>query len=112
SFQGLQHRGSHPKHQIVFYAFDVLHLDGQDLMNRRLIERRDKLPEVVGQHSRLRISQSLPGSAANVVEAGPSVVLDGVIAKRKDSIYQPGERSGDWGKLEREEREAICIGGI
>ena len=31
SFQALQHRGSHPGHQVVFYAFDLLHLDGRDL---------------------------------------------------------------------------------
>ena len=31
SFQALQHRGSHPEHQIVYYAFDLLHVDGEDL---------------------------------------------------------------------------------
>jgi len=36
SFQALQHRGSHPGHQIVFYAFDLLHLDGKDLTGERL----------------------------------------------------------------------------
>src|SRR6188474_1030634 len=37
SFQALQHRGSHPDHQIVFYAFDLLHLDGKDLTAEPLL---------------------------------------------------------------------------
>jgi ATP-dependent DNA ligase len=38
-FQALQHRGSHPGHQIVFYAFDLLHLDGTDLTAEPLLSR-------------------------------------------------------------------------
>jgi len=112
SFQALQHRGSHPQHLIVFYAFDVLHLDGQDLTNRPLIERRAHLPIILdGQHGRLRISQSLPGAPADVVQAVRSVGLEGVIAKRKDSLYQPGDRSSDWVKLKLEKQQEFVIGG-
>ena len=47
SFQALQHRGSHPGHQIVFYAFDLLHLDGKDLTAEPLLKRRARLPRVL-----------------------------------------------------------------
>lgn len=47
SFQALQHRGSHPGHQIVFYAFDLLHLDGKDLTAEPLLKRRVRLPRVL-----------------------------------------------------------------
>ena len=47
SFQALQHRGSHPGHQIVFYVFDVLHLDGTDLTSRPLLKRRARLARVL-----------------------------------------------------------------
>ena len=47
SFQALQHRGSHPGHQIVFYAFDLLHLDGKDLTGEPLLKRRALLPRVL-----------------------------------------------------------------
>lgn len=40
AFQALQHRSSHAKHQIMFYAFDVLHVDGRDLTREPLDERR------------------------------------------------------------------------
>ena len=39
SFQALQHRGTHPGHQIVFYAFDVVRLDGRDLTGEPLLKR-------------------------------------------------------------------------
>src|SRR5262249_15767562 len=48
SFQALQHRASHPKHWIVFYAFDVLYLNGRDLMGEPLVKRRGKLPGNIG----------------------------------------------------------------
>src|SRR5687767_10479500 len=47
SFHALQHRGSHPGHRIVFYAFDLLHLDGKDLTGERLLKRRARLPRVL-----------------------------------------------------------------
>ena len=67
SFQVLQHRGSHAGHTIVFYAFDLLHLDGVDLTGEPLIQRRKKLPKVIGE-SGLLLSQELPGTAAEIVK--------------------------------------------
>jgi len=92
SFQALQHRGSHRGHQIVFYAFDLLHLDGEDLTGEPLLERRAGLARVL-DGSGLLSSQELPGTVAAIVEAVRGLGLEGVIAKRKDSPYEPGERS-------------------
>jgi bifunctional non-homologous end joining protein LigD len=111
SFQALQHRGTHPKHQVVFYAFDMLHLDGQDLTGEPLTQRRGRLPEIVAQDGTVRVSQELPGTAAAIVEAVRAAGLEGVIAKRKDSPYQPGERSTDWVKLKLEREQEFVIGG-
>jgi bifunctional non-homologous end joining protein LigD len=59
SFQALQHGSSHPGHRIVFFAFDLLHLNGRDLMDEALVERRSKLSSVIadsgltkGSHAR------------------------------------------------------------
>jgi DNA ligase D-like protein (predicted ligase) len=111
SFQTLQHRGANPTHQIVFYAFDVLHVNGRDVTCEPLIQRRARLPAIVGQDATIRLSQVLPGSAADVVKAVRAAGLEGVIAKRKDSIYQPGERSADWVKLKLERQQEFVIGG-
>jgi bifunctional non-homologous end joining protein LigD len=110
SFQALQHRGSHPTHQIVFYAFDLLHLDGTDLAGQPLLKRRARLPRVL-EDSGLLLSQELPGTVAAIVEAVRGLGLEGVIAKRKDSLYEPGERSDDWLKMKLECQQEFVIGG-
>lgn len=90
SFQALQHRSSHASHTIVYYAFDVLQLEGRDLTTEVLSKRRAWLPKVVGSNATIRLSQDLPGSAADVVQAVRGIGGEGVIAKRKASTYQPG----------------------
>jgi bifunctional non-homologous end joining protein LigD len=111
SFQALQHRGAHPRHQVVFYGFDLLHLNGRDLMHEPLRARRAQLPELIGDSATLRLSRDLPGRAAAVVRALRAAGLEGVVAKRRDSIYQPGERNGDWVKLKLEQQQEFVIGG-
>ena len=110
SFQALQHRGSFPNHHIVFYAFDVLHLDGRDLTREPLHKRRAELPKLVDQFV-LRLSVELPGSSKEVVQAVRAMGLEGVIAKRKSSMYEPGERSRDWLKLKLDRQQEFVIGG-
>ena len=111
SFQALQHRSSHQKHQIVFYAFDVLYADGQDLTGEPLDVRRARLAALASTDAVLRLSQDLPGSAADIVKALRAAGIEGVIAKRRDSTYQPGERSNDWVKLKLERQQEFVIGG-
>ena len=111
SFQALQHRASHPKHLIVFYAFDVLYLNGRSLMGEPLVKRRAQLPGIVGENSIIRLSRDLPGSAAAIVQALRAAGIEGVVAKRRDSTYQPGERSSDWVKLKLEQQQELVIGG-
>ena len=101
SFQALQHRSSHQRHQIVFYAFDLLHFDGKDLTGQPLLKRRARLARAL-DGSGLLPSQELPGTAAAIVEAVRGLGLEGVVAKRKDSLYEPGERSDAWQKLKLE----------
>jgi bifunctional non-homologous end joining protein LigD len=110
SFQALQHRGSHPDHQMVFYAFDVLYLNGIDLTGEPLLKRRGRLPGLL-EESGLLLSKELPGTAAEILEAVRGLGLEGVIAKRKNSVYQVGERTDDWQKLKLERQQEFVIGG-
>jgi bifunctional non-homologous end joining protein LigD len=110
SFQVLQHRSAHANHHIAFYAFDVLHLDGSDLLDEPLQKRRARLPKLI-ESSGLMLSKDLPGRATDIVAAVRAMGLEGVIAKRKDSIYEPGERSGAWQKLKLELEQEFVVGG-
>jgi bifunctional non-homologous end joining protein LigD len=110
SFQALQHRSAHPGHAIVFYAFDLLHLDGRDLTGLPLDERRRLLPATLAA-SGVLLSQELPGRAAEVTAAVQRLGLEGVIAKRRDSRYEAGQRSGAWLKLKLDRQQEFVVGG-
>jgi bifunctional non-homologous end joining protein LigD len=94
----------------VFYAFDLLHLNGEDLTAEPLKARRPKLARVI-EKSGLLLSVDLPGSVHDIVNTVRSMQLEGIIAKRKDSEYEAGERSGNWQKLKLERQQEFVIGG-
>jgi bifunctional non-homologous end joining protein LigD len=110
SFQALQHRSAHPHHAVVFYAFDLLHLEGRDLTASTLVDRRRPLPGVIGD-SGVLMSAELPGTPEQVIEAVCSLGLEGIIAKRKSSKYIPGERSDAWRKLKLDRQQEFVVGG-
>ena len=110
SFQALQHRGAHPLHAIAYYGFDLLHLNGQDLINEPLVVRREKLTQVL-RNSGLLLSMELPGTPARIVDEVRALGLEGVVAKRRGSRYQPGERPADWQKFKLEHQQEFVIGG-
>jgi DNA ligase D-like protein (predicted ligase) len=110
SFQALQNRGSFPRHTIAYYAFDVLHRDGEDLTKRRLEERKAHLVDIV-RGSGIQISPFLPGTAANVIDAVRRLGLEGVIAKRRNSRYDAAIRANAWLKLKLDRQQELVIGG-
>ena len=110
SFQALQHRAEHPGHKVVYYAFDLLHLDGADLTQRPLHTRIAGLPRLV-EGAGLLLSEPLPGTAAQVADAVRQLGLEGVIAKRRDSRYVPGTRSNHWLKFRTDRQQEFVIGG-
>ena len=110
SFQALQHRSAHRNYAIVFYAFDLLHLDGKDLTRVPLQERRKRLPNVV-KGSGILLSEPLAGTPQQVIDAVSRIGLEGIVAKRNDSSYQSGERSGAWVKLKLDKQQEFVIGG-
>jgi bifunctional non-homologous end joining protein LigD len=110
SFQALQHRAAHPGHSIAFYAFDLLHLAGEDLTGATLQERRAQLPKVLND-SGVLLSIELPGTPKQVIDAVQSLGLEGVIAKRRTSRYSPGDRNTSWVKLKLDRQQEFVVGG-
>src|SRR5262245_19301382 len=94
-FQLLQHRSTTNQAQIVYYAFDLLNLEGEDITSEPLEKRKAKLKKLVNR-SGVLISEPLPGTLAQIVEAASNLQLEGIVAKRRDSRYQIGVRSNDW----------------
>ena len=110
SFQALQNRGAHTGYSIVFYAFDLLHLNGKDLTRQPLHERQAQLAPVVAG-SGLLLSQPLDGTAAQVTAAVQQLGLEGVVAKRRRSIYSAGLRTDAWVKLKLDRQQEFVVGG-
>jgi bifunctional non-homologous end joining protein LigD len=102
-----------PAQMIVFYAFDLLMLNGQSQVDRLLEERRELLQRRVLRHLRepIRFSETLNAPANWVLEAVRALGLEGVIAKRRKSAYEAGRRSGAWVKLRVNQGEELVIGG-
>jgi ATP-dependent DNA ligase len=110
SFQMLQNRARLPSGgSLIYYVFDLLHLNGADLKDRPLREQRAPLEKLVGD-SGVLLSQSLPGTLSQIIQAVKAHGLEGVIAKRLDSKYQPDRRGDDWLKLPLKPAQHFVIG--
>lgn len=112
SFSALQNYGSAPA-PVVFYVFDVMVLAGDDLrrqalkVRRKLLEKKvlPKLAEPV------RYAVALDAPLPVLVESVKAQGLEGLVAKRLDSPYEPGLRSGAWQKMRVNRRQEFVIGG-
>jgi bifunctional non-homologous end joining protein LigD len=109
SFQALHHRA--PDAAIHYYAFDVLHADGRDLLRVPLDERRTELARVLRGSSVFR-SEPLPGSPEQIERAVRELEMEGVVAKRRLSLYEPGKRSKSWIKVKFNRRQEFVVGGF
>jgi bifunctional non-homologous end joining protein LigD len=110
SFQALHH-WSIAGLSIVYYAFDLLHLNGRDLTRSRLDARRAALREIIGD-SGVWLSEPLPGTPDQIAAAVRRLGLEGVVAKRTRSTYTPGRRSEAWVKVRFAKHQELVIGGF
>ena len=97
---------------VVFYAFDLLRLDGRDLCNRPLVERRAALRELIGSdpHSPVQFSDHVEAEGAAFYAAAEALGVEGIVSKRADSRYRSG-RSAAWQKTKCEtESEFVVVG--
>ena len=84
-------------HPVVFYAFDLLYLDGRDLRAVPLIERKKLLKEILQPNETIRYSEHFDTSGADLLAAAKEQGLEGVVGKRAQSRYE-SRRSADWVK--------------
>ena len=111
-FADLQNWRSEADGQLIYYVFDLLWLDGVDLMQKPLKERRELLRSVIpGDDSIIRMSQNFEASGKELFDVTHKMGLEGIIAKKASSIYVPGIRSKEWLKIKTELRQEAIIGG-
>ena len=111
SFQLLQSYGKTKKTSLIYYVFDLLSLDGTDFRSRPLLERRKQLATLLKKApDNIRFSEELHGDKDQLLQVAQKFRLEGLIAKKPDSLYESG-RSGAWVKVKLTQQQEFVIGG-
>ncbi len=114
SFQALQTALSEGQTaQLIYFVFDLLYLDGFDLRPVSLEVRKQRLAELLASHPhrRLRYSEHLEGSGAQIVKKSCQLGLEGIVSKRRTATYIAG-RGDSWLKTKCIQRQEFVIGGF
>jgi bifunctional non-homologous end joining protein LigD len=97
---------------IFYYAFDLLRLNGEDLCDLPVEERKAKLEKLLKRSmGTIRYSASLGGDAEKLLAQARQFGLEGLIGKRAGSRYEAGRRTGSWIKLKLQQEQEFVIGG-
>jgi DNA ligase D-like protein (predicted ligase) len=111
NFNLLQHLRSKAS-KICYFVFDLLVFEGSDLTHSPLIDRRAILKTKLQFASpAIRIAPYFETSAATMLQSAREQGLEGVVAKRRDSRYEAGKRSGAWAKFRLDAGQELVIGG-
>ena len=96
---------------VIYQVFDILYADGEDLTRKPLRERLRRLDEALTPMGSIRRSEGFPGTGVALFEAAREQGIEGIVAKRLDSIYLPGARSPAWVKIKAFRTMECVIGG-
>jgi bifunctional non-homologous end joining protein LigD len=114
SFQALQNAFADPaSHNIVYFVFDLLRLDGKSLERLPLEERKKRLRALLGRRKagRIRYSDHVEGQGEAFLQQACRLGLEGIVSKRRDLPHRPGRHSG-WLKTKCTLRQEFVIGGF
>lgn len=111
SFQALQNAFGRRDANIVYFVFDVLAIDGEDLTKLPLEARKQRLAKLVGKKQGvIRYSDHVVGNGGTFFELACKKGLEGIVSKRRDAPYAPG-RGKTWLKTKCTLRQEFVIGG-
>ena len=106
--------GKEPKSSsspLLYYAFDILHLDGASLMSCTLSERKEWLRRAVVPSGQVRLVEYVETEGDSFFQGAARLGLEGMVAKRSDAPYEPGSRSRHWLKVKALQAQEFVIGG-
>ncbi len=98
-------------HPVVYIVFDLLHLDGMSLLRLPFSTRRRLLGELLADGPQWRVPPYVEDGAEQLIELARRRDLEGVVVKRLDSTYEPGERTRNWRKIKIRLRQKFVVGG-
>jgi ATP-dependent DNA ligase len=98
---------------LVYFIFDALHLDGEDLLLQPLLERKARLTEIMkGAPGTLQFSDHVVGNGPAFFRQACKLGAEGIVSKRADAPYRPGDRGGSWLKTKVFQTAKIHRGGL
>lgn len=112
SFQMIQDHLKDRGGEVVYYVFDILELDGKNLMSTPLIERKKVLEKTLPRVAHLEYGDFVEGRGIDFFEAAKKRGLEGIMAKEAKSEYRQGERGDKWLKIKARKRQEAVIGGF
>lgn len=111
-FELLQNHGRPEAPAAHLMIFDLLHLDGHDLLRVPYLQRRDLLLALIGEGTaHVHVPQTFADERALALDASRQLRLEGLVAKRVTSGYQPGRRSEDWLKIKNVFTQEVVVVG-
>jgi len=111
SFNALQNYGA-SKAPLLYYVFDVMVLAGVDIMGEPITARRQRLQKLMTDLDEpVRESPVLDASLPDLIQSVKEHGLEGLVAKRRESRYEPGQRSGAWQKMRVNRGQEFVIAG-
>ncbi len=111
SFQFLQHYSENTDRPIQYHVFDLLNLNGHDTTGLSLVERKELLQKIIPENEVIKYSDHIFEEGKAFFKVSTDSNLEGVIAKRIDSKYYPGKRTGDWLKIKNHKTQEAIIAG-
>jgi bifunctional non-homologous end joining protein LigD len=111
-FQLLQKWQKRPTAPVVYVLFDLLWDNGRDLTGKSVVQRRERLQEIVTPATGIQVGGYLEERGVELFRLAKEKGLEGIIAKRKRSTYQPGRRSPDWLKIKARPQQEFVVGGF
>jgi bifunctional non-homologous end joining protein LigD len=111
-FQLLQQWPKRPIAPVVYYLFDLLWSDGHDLIGKSIVRRRERLEQVITPVPGIQVGGYVEERGKDLFQLTKERGLEGIIAKRKTSIYRPGERSPDWLKIKSRPQQEFVVCGF
>ena len=110
-FQKLQHYESNEQYPLVYYVFDLLMLDGQNITGLPLTERKELLKQLAGKNPVIQYNDHLEGDAIAFFKKVTEQNMEGIMAKKKDSTYHEGIRTKEWLKIKNIQTHEGVIAG-
>ncbi|MBW3544403.1 MAG: DNA ligase D [Bacteroidetes bacterium] len=113
TFQQLQNYQNTPSQHLYFYAFDLLYLNGEDLRDLPLLERKARLEKLLSKElPAVRYSDHVWARGEVFFKEAQRKKIEGIMAKKADSPYRSGKRSSEWLKIKTQLRQEVVIGGF